>query len=136
MGPSRLTPARVRDIDPPATKHCLQLHLTGKASKNTWKLCNPRSLEPRGSQAEMIVPRAKPVAIFQPGMWGTGWPSQDYREHYWPWDYFSHCSQAEKLVHSPLLLNTAFSPPNQRTLLEHMRSGVTHPIALLIIVLE
>ena len=41
-----------------------QLHLTGRAGKNTWKLHHPATMELRNRQAKLITFRAKQVAQF------------------------------------------------------------------------
>lgn len=47
--------------------HDPQTHLIGRPGENVWKLHKPR-----GKQAELTAPKAKPVALFVQGTWGAG----------------------------------------------------------------
>lgn len=49
---------------PPAAELGPQPHPTRRVGENTWKLCNPATLQLRGGQTELMVLRAKPVILF------------------------------------------------------------------------
>lgn len=56
---------------PPTTEHGPQSYMRGRSGKNTWRLPNPGTLEPREGQAVLITPWEKPLAPYGQRTWGT-----------------------------------------------------------------